>query len=648
MNMMNKRLSDMTHWRRSLAPWEHKIAEPAAAFAHIRKGHRVFVASACAEPQFLMRALYDYAFNLSDVEIIHLLSTGNITFDNPRFVDHVRFNAFFIGADTRTMVAEGLADYTPIYLSEAPRIFRGGEVKIDIALLQISPPDKRGICSLGISVEAVMAAARQADYLIAQVNPYMPWVHGQSEIDIETIDALVPYAEELIQWHSPEPDETARQIAYHVSRLIEDGATLQIGIGKTPNAILPYLLDKRGLGIHTEMFSDNLIDLIESGAVTNENKGLHQDACIASFVMGTRRIYDYLHRNPQIQLYPADYVSDPAVVARNAKMTAINSALQVDLTGQVCADSIGTRFYSGFGSQVDLIRGAARSPGGKPIIAIPSTAKGGAVSRIVATLEPGSGVALTRGDVHFVVTEYGIAYLYGKTIRERAMALIEIASPQFRPALLQEAKRLKYVYPDQNLPSIEVIDPEQWKVDVRLGDEKITLRPIRPSDENRLQELFYSLSEEDQFSRFMGHNQRFPHRRVHRLTLVDYCNRLSLVATAGPEGRKIIIGIGTYERSPYDNYAEVAFTVREDYRSQGVARSLIFHLTEIARRNGIVGFRADVLKGNKAMLNLFHRGHQEYGHGDLQTRIESDGMLSLWYEFNLPVENDDCNVNAKT
>lgn len=640
MNKVDNRLSGSADWRRNLERWADKITEPSTAFAHIRKGDTIFVASACAEPQHLMRALHDYALNLSDVEIIHLLSTGNITFDNPRFADHVRFNAFFIGADTRTMVAAGLADYTPIHLSEAPRIFRDGEVKINIALLQITPPDEHGVCSLGISVEAVMAAAQQADYLIAQVNPRMPWVHGQSEIDIAQIHALIPYEEELIEWRSPEPDETARQIAYHVSRLIEDGATLQIGIGKTPNAILPYLHDKRGLGIHTEMFSDNLIDLIDSGVVTNEHKSLHQDAAIASFVMGTRRVYEYIHRNPKIQLYPADYVSDPAIVARNAKMTAINSALQVDLTGQVCADSIGTHFYSGFGSQVDFIRGAARSEGGKPIIAIPSTAKGGEVSRIVATLSPGSGVALTRGDVHFIITEYGIAYLYGKTIRERAMALIEIAHPRFRPELLAEAKRLKYVYPDQNLPSIKVIDPEQWKVDVYLSNEKFTLRPIRPSDENRLQDLFYSLSEEDQFFRFMGHNQRFPHRRVHRITLVDYCNRLSLVATAGQEGRKKIIGIATYERSPYDKFAEVSFTVREDYRSMGVGRELMFHMTEIARRNGIVGFRAEVLKSNRAMLNLFHRGHQEHGGDEMNSRIESDGMLSLWYEFNLPVTND--------
>lgn len=622
-------------WQHSLACCTSRIIEPLNAFQEIRRGDTLFVSSACAEPQHLVRQLREYSHKLWDVKVIHLLGSGQISFDDPGLADHIRFNCFFIGANTRAAVASGQADYTPVTLSEIPQLIRNKQVGIDVALIQVTPPDEHGRCSLGVSVETVKAAVENARFVIAQVNPRMPWVGGDSLVSVERLNAIIPHAEELLTFAWPPPNEVSRQIASHVARLIDDGATLQIGIGKIPNAILSCLQGKKELGVHTETFSDSLIDLLETGVITNSHKGIHDGVVVASFCVGTDRLYDYLDRNPRIELYPADYASDPAVIARNRKMTAINGAFEIDFTGQVCADSIGHRFYSGFGSQVDFMRGAARSPGGKPIIVLPSTAKNGAVSRIVPTLSPGAGVVLTRSDVHYVVTEYGIAYLYGKSIRERTLALIEIAHPKFRGELLDAAKAMHYLYPDQALHSGSGFTyPDHWRTTGVLKDgTPVDVRPIRPRDEPLLQELYYSMSNDSIILRFNSSDTRFPHRRVAPQTIVDYYDQMAIIVTVGDVGREKILGVATYHRNPEDNIAECSFTVHDDYRRRGIGSLLLKQLMVIARACRIDGFRVEVLDKNRPMLNLFTNIIDERNTRDGIHIERNDDMYSLWFYF---------------
>ena len=416
------------------------------AVATIRSGDRVYVHAGCAEPEVLVKALVDRASELHDVEIVHLMTLGSAGYAAPGMEAHFRHNSLFTGANVRSAIHSRRADFTPVFLSEIPRLFTERLLPIDVALIQVSPPDEHGFLSFGIGVECTKAAAETARTVIAQVNPRMPRTLGDSFIHRSKVHYLVEHEAPLIELqpgHVGDPE--TRAIGCHVAELIENGSTLQTGIGAIPDAVLEALSSKRDLGMHTEMFSDGIIRLVEAGVVNNERKTLHRGKIIASFMLGTRSLYDFADNNPLIELHPSDYVNDPFVISRNEKMVAINSALQVDLTGQVCADSLGHLNYSGFGGQLDFVRGAARSRGGKAIIALPSTARGGTLSRIVPVLSPGSGVTTTRGDVHYVVTEHGVAHLHGRTIRERATALIGIADPRFRAELRAEAIRLCYL-----------------------------------------------------------------------------------------------------------------------------------------------------------------------------------------------------------
>ncbi len=405
------------------------------AVAAVGSGQRVYLQGGCAVPHATLAALVERGKSLRDVEIVHLHTEGPAVYVRPEMAGHFRHNALFIGPNAREAVNAGRADFTPVFLSEIPALFENGVLPLDVALIQVSPPDRNGFCSLGISVDCAKPAAEAARIVIAQVNPRMPRTHGDSFLHVEHINYLVPFEEELSEVVPAPADEVAHQIGGHVAGLIEDGSTLQMGIGAIPNGVLAALTGHRHLGVHTEMFSDGLLDLIEKGVVDNEAKSYHKGKTVTSFVMGTRRLYDFVHDNPMIEMHPVSFTNDPDIIARNDQMVAINSAIEVDLTGQVCADSIGHQLYSGIGGQIDFVRGAARSRGGKAIIALPATAQGGATSRIVAELKPGAGVVTTRGDVHYVVTEYGIAYLHGKTIRQRAEALIAVAHPGFREGL---------------------------------------------------------------------------------------------------------------------------------------------------------------------------------------------------------------------
>jgi len=373
-------------------------------------------------------------------EAVQVIQSGQRVF----LTGNCSVHTLFISANVRQAVHEGRADFTPVFLSEVPGLFRS-ELPLDVALIHVSPPDEHGFCSFGVEVGITKPAAEAARVVIAEVNDRMPRTLGDSFIHVSKIDHFVPVSYPLPELPQGQPGEIQMRIAQHIADLIPDGATLQLGIGGIPDAVLYYLKDKRDLGIHTELFSDGVVELVERGVITNERKTLHRGKIIAGFVLGTQRLYDFVDNNAMVEFHPTDYVNDPFVIAQNDNMVAINSAIEVDLTGQVCADSIGPRFYSGVGGQVDFIRGAARSKGGKPIIALPSTAKGGTISRIVATLKPGAGVTTTRNDVHYVVTEYGVAYLHGKTIRQRAEALIGIAHPDYRADLRREAQRLGFL-----------------------------------------------------------------------------------------------------------------------------------------------------------------------------------------------------------
>lgn len=419
--------------------YEQKRCSAAEAIRAVVSGHRVFLSGNCSVPQKLLGALIDRAPQLYNVEIVQVLTLGGERRHVQEGIEkHIRVNTLFISDDVRPAVDAGRADFTPVFLSDIPRLLRN-HLPVDVALIQVSPPDEHGFCSYGIEVGVTKTAAEVARVVIAEVNPNMPRTLGDSFIHISKIRHFVEVDYELPEVQPMPSSSLQTQIAQHIADLIEDGSTLQTGIGGIPNAVLGFLHNHRNLGVHTELFSDGVIDLVEAGIINNEAKSIHQGKMIAGFVLGTKRLYEFIHDNPIVELHPTEYVNDPFRIAQNNRMVAINSAIEVDLTGQVCADSMGHRFYSGAGGQVDFIRGAARSVGGKPIIALPSTAKNDTISRIVWELQPGAGVVTTRNDVHYVVTEYGVADLFGKTVAQRARALIAIAHPKFREELEQKA-----------------------------------------------------------------------------------------------------------------------------------------------------------------------------------------------------------------
>ncbi|HQU73165.1 MAG TPA: acetyl-CoA hydrolase/transferase C-terminal domain-containing protein, partial [Calditrichia bacterium] len=415
-------------WREK---YQKRIVSAAAAMQSIRPGSRVFIGSGAAEPQSLVKALTQRGAEIIDTEIIHLMTLGSAPYTDENFKNTFRHNALFVGANVRKAVGEGRADYTPVFLSEIPRLFRTRRLGLDAALIQISPPDHHGFCSFGVSVDIVKAAAESADVVIAEVNEKMPRVLGDSFIHINNLDYVVDVSSDIPESFPGEPDEIEREIGRNVASLVEDGSTIQTGIGNIPHAVMMALTHKRDLGVHTELLTDAVIDLIDSGVINGRKKTLLPGKIVASFCFGSQRLYEYIDNNPIFEFRSSLFTNDPMVIARNDRMVAINAALEVDLTGQICSDSIGHHFYSGIGGQVDFVRGAARSLEGKPIIALRSTAQNGRVSRIVPSLQLGAGVVTTRGDVHYVVTEYGVADLWGKSVRERALALINIAHPDF-------------------------------------------------------------------------------------------------------------------------------------------------------------------------------------------------------------------------
>lgn len=580
------------------------------AVSHIKNGSRVFLGSGCGEPRHLLKALVEDR-RLQDIMIYQMLAISLADYmGDESFSNRFALKLFFVSPTMRNVYSEGKIDYIPTYLSEIPHLFRSNDIGLDVALVQISPPDKFGYGSLGVSVDVTREAVRSAKLVIAQVNPRMPRTLGDGFIHVNEIDYLVPYEEPLVEYVQSEGDmEVARRIAYYVSELIDDGSTLQVGYGHLPYMILEFLNQKNDLGIHTNMITDAHIPLFKTGVITNRKKNFLRDKAVAAFCQGTLSTYNYVDNNPRFHFGVADFVNNPNVIAKNDNFISMSSAIEVDLTGQVCSDSVGKRVFSGSGDQANFIRGAGLSKGGFSIIALPSTARHGTISRIVANLSEGAGLATLRADVNFVVTEYGVAQLKGKSIYQRAVELTQIAHPRFRDSLIESAKQNGYIMLDQlPPPAIDLMFTESYKSRLELpGGKTISFKPLLPSDEIAYRNFFYSLQKETIYLRFFSNIDIFSHGMAQRhWASLDYKRYVTLIGMVRSKGTKEVMAIATYAHADAD-YAEVAVVVREDFQNMGIARHMLSRLAEIGTMNGYRGFTATVLHENQAMLALFRK-----------------------------------------
>ncbi|MBW1897855.1 MAG: GNAT family N-acetyltransferase [Deltaproteobacteria bacterium] len=585
-----------------------KMVSAEVAISKINKGDRVFIGTGCGEPQHLIRTMVKDQ-NKQDITLYQMLSYTMAQFvDDESFLDRFSLKLFFISEPLRKAAFEGKIDYIPAYLSQISTLFSSQRIGIDIALIQVSPPDTFGFCSLGISVDITKSGMENAALVIAQINPMMPRTWGDSFVHIDEIDFLVHHPEPIVMTKPYTKDnEVSRRIGHYVSQLVDDGDTLQIGFGQLPNTIIKYLDQKKDLGIHTQVITDGFMPLFANNAITNKKKTLLPGRVVASLCMGSEEIYNFVDNNPMFYFRSSEFVNDPVVIARNDNLVSISSALEVDLTGQVCTDSVGYLFYSGIGDQVDFLRGSSMSKGGFSIIALPSTAQKGQVSRIVSHLSEGAGVATTRGDVNFVITEYGIAELQGKGIYQRVMELAQIAHPKFRDELISEAKKHHYIFSDQLPPAQEdLLFLEGYKSSLKIKNGKtIEFRPILPSDEFSSRNFFYSLQDKTIYLRFFCKIKIFSHEMVQRQwASVDYRKNMSIIGLVQKGGYKEIMAIGTYA-NVNDSIAEIAFVVHEDFQNMGVASYLLEILEDIAIENNYKQFTATVLRENNAMMHVF-------------------------------------------
>ena len=613
--------------------YPEKFVSEDEIFSHIRRGDHIFVASGCGEPQYLVQAMIRYVESnpkaFFDAEIIHIYSLGLAPYTEAKYKANFRHNSFFIGNSTRDSINTGMADYTPISLSQVPSLLDAGVVRIDVALIQTSLPDDHDYMSLGVSVDVVKAATEKANVVIAQVNPNMPRIHGDGFIHIKDVDFIIPYDEPLLEVTSVQTNEVIQTIGKNVARLVQDGDTIQVGWGGLPNAIIASLYNKKNLGVHTELLSDGLVDLIKAGVIDNSKKTIDHGKTVASFSMGNKATYDFLNNNPSISFRTLDYTNNPLIIAQIDNMVAINSALEIDLTGQSTSESIGGLFYSGIGGHQDFMRGALFAKNGKTILAMKSASVDNTVSRIVPALKEQAGVTLNRSDVRYVITEYGIAYLHGKNIRERAMALIAIAHPKFRPWLIEEAKKRGLIFKDQAfIPGKRGEYPADLEtyVTTKTGSQ-IFIRPVKISDETLLQDFFYSLSDRSIHRRFLSYRKDMPHERLQDLVIIDYTKEVVLVVIKGDPSNPQIAAVGQYGIDESTHTAEVAFAVRDDQQNSGIGFALLQYLTYLAKRQGLLGFTADVLAENQPMLHVFEKGGF-----DMKKKIDA-GVYELVLKF---------------
>ncbi len=592
--------------------YQSMVASAAEAIGRIRPGQRVFLGTGCGQPQTLVRALLDHADECEDVEIVLLVALSEPACRHRDLARRFRLKPFFIadGEDGAPNVqTDGhLGDYTPIFFSDIPELFRSGRLPLDIALIQVTAPDEHGLCSLGVSVDVTRSAVENAGLVIAQVNPQMPWTTGDGLVRLDDLDILVPGEEPLLETALPDPGDTSRRIAEYVAALIPDDSTIQLGVDRIAQALPAFLKSKHDLGIHAEVVGDEIVELFEAGAITGTHKSNDRGKIVCSMCLGTKRLFDHVRNNPAFCFRSAEYVSDPAVISRQRNMVAVGLASEIDLMGQVCAHTPEAGF-SGMASHADFVHGAAKARGGKMIIALESTRNHGTVSQIVPHLSAGAVVAATCFEVHYVVTEYGVAYLHGKSLQERAMALISTAHPDFRAKLLREAIERRYV--SSELATVEGkihVGPPTWRSAAVLEDGTlISFRPMHPTDEPCVRDLFHSLSKQTMYYRFMSNVARLPRREIQNFVYVDYRSEMAIVGTLPEAYGDQIIAVGRYYLDPGTNRAEVAFIVRDNWQNRGIGTSLLKYLATIARGQGIAGFTAEVLVDNRAMLSVLRK-----------------------------------------
>ncbi len=583
------------------------------AVKNISPGHRVFLGTGTSQPSLLINAMVARANELMDVEIIQLVTMGDAPYAKKELSNSFKVNSFYITEENiRTSISEGLGSYTPIMLLDIPKLFSNGQIPLDVSLIQVTPPDSRGMCSMGISVDVAKAAVENSKLVIAQVNPRMPRTLGDSLINIYEIDLVVPADEPIIEAPKLQIDEEERRICENVSSLIEDGSTIQLGFGKIPQFCMEYLKDKKDLGIHSDMVTEGIVDLVKSGAVTGNRKSFDKGKIVVSFCLGGKKLYDFIDNNDMFSFRRTEYVNDPGIIRQHNRMVAVNTALEIDLTGQVCSDSFGTQFISGIGGQADFIRGANRSLKGTSIIALPATAKGGTVSRIVAQLTPGAGVVTPRGDVQYVVTEYGTAYLHGKNVQDRTMALISIAHPDYRAELLKKAIESKYVVPE--LATVEgklnklFVSAKNLTTTMYLDDgTSIKFRPIHPTDLSRMRDLFYKLSKGTVYYRFGWNMKQMPLKQIQDFVFIDHRKEIGIVGTIPSGAEQEIIAFAGYYLDEKTNHSEVALVVQDDWQNRGIGTFMIKYLARVAKKDGIRGFTAEVHTTNKTMQAVMHK-----------------------------------------
>ena len=596
----------------------------------IKPGQRVFIGSSCGEPQYLIRTLSEASSRLTDIEIVRLLALENtpLTLIANKTLDHsLNIRSFYLGSAKPQGLARNKRFITPMNLSAIPRLFRSRRLPIHVALIQVTPPDDFGWMSLGISVDITLAAALSADLVIAQVNSSMPRVLGQSFIHVNDVDIFVEHDEQLLTIGEAPESEPANKIGSLIARLIEDGSTIQISLGTTPQATLTALSDKNDLGIHSQYITDDIMHLVSRGVVTNRKKGFNEGKLVASSAIGTQALYEFLHDNPALDFHPSDYVNDPGIISRHNRMVSMNIALAMDLTGQVAADAMPHNHFSGVTGMLDFVRGAAQAKGGKSIIMLISTSRDGKKSRIVPMLD--TAVVVPRGDAHYVVTEFGAVNLFGKSLQERAMAMVSISHPDFRDELFYEAKKIGLISDTRTLREsiIHGIYPFQLEETMKIDGEEVTLRPAKPVDERRIQEHFYNLDKTDIVSRFFHEKTSFVRDEAQGVSQIDYIKDLTIVALVGEFGFGRVVGIGEYLLDPAKNIAEVAFSISKKFQGKGLGKILLKKLCMAARENGIAGLVAYTSPGNKGMIKLFNTL-------SFKTKTFFDGdMLSLTCRF---------------
>ncbi|MFC1488972.1 GNAT family N-acetyltransferase [Thermodesulfobacteriota bacterium] len=610
----NKRIRNKTELspdNDALSNIKDKITTPEEAISCVKSGDRVFVGTGCATPRTLTLALENLDKNLEDVQMYHFLVNGAITFEEGIPKTKFYHKAFFVDSDMREVIKHGKGDYIPISIGQVPNLIKNGALTIDVALIQVTMPDQHGFVSLGVSTDITHAVIQRAGVVIAELNPNMPRTYGDTLISMDQIDKAVVVDSPVIEYIHPHVDDSiAERIARNVARIIDNGSTLQIGIGRIPNEMLKYLTDRRDLGIHSDVITDSIVDLIEKGIITGQAKSIHTGQIVTSYCLGTRRLYDLIDNNPLFSFHPIEYVSNPSVISSNNKMVSVTQAFAVDLMGQVCSDQFEGELYSGVSTQPDFLRGSANSPEGKPIICLASTTEGGKESRIRPLLHEGEGVSIPRSDVHYVVTECGTAYLFGKTIGEKVLALIEIAHPSFRPWLLEEGKRLGYLRADQELKckgdgNLECWYPQEEEREFDLkNNTKIVVRPSKASDVSGLQELFYNLPPKDVYTRFFTSLRSLSVSEAEHFCNVDYENEMAFIVTTGEREKEKIIGSSFYVVNPSTNMADVAYMILPKWQGMGLGIILQQRMIEYAKSKGLKGFTADILAENVAMLKL--------------------------------------------